>query len=161
MTQSHYCNMPRSAFITRCRWLCVPVILAAVGCQDYRWRWDYEQAEQDARQQEKHLFIFYKHWLNDESNRMHREVLADPAVGALFQDTINLLLEKDSAPEYAKYLARYGVTSPPAFVVVAPDGTYRVQTGFIPKDRFIEFIKQSKATRPASEPRASPGPRKT
>jgi len=160
MTQCHYYNMPRRSFITRFRWLCVPVMLAAAGCQDYRWRWDYEQAEQDARQQGKHLFIFYKHWLNDESNRMHNEVLADDAVGALFQDTINLLLEKDSAPEYAQYLTRYGITTPPAFVVVAPDGTYRVQTGFISKDRFVEFIKQSKATRPASAPRASPGSRK-
>jgi len=160
MTEYHYCNTQRSSFVTWARWLCVPIILAAVGCQDYRWRWDYEQAEQNARQQGKHLFIFYKHWLNDESNRMHNEVLADPAVGALFQDTINLLLEKDSAPEYAQYLARYGVTTPPAFVVVAPDGTYRVRTGYIPKDRFIEFIKQSKTTRPADAARASPESRK-
>ena len=160
MNQSHYSNLSRRSFFTCFRWLCIPVILAAIGCQDYRWRWDYEQAEQDARQQEKHLFIFYKHWLNDESNRMHSEVLADPAVGTLFQDTINLLLEKDSAPEYAKYLTRYGVTAPPAFVVVAPDGTYRIQTGYIAKDRFIEFIKQSKTTRPASTPRASLGSRK-
>lgn len=159
MTQSHSCHIQRT-FITRCRWLLVPIVLAAVGCHDYRWRWDYEQAEQNARQQEKFLFIFYKYWLNDESNRMHSEVLADPAVGALFQDTINLLLEKDSAPEYARYMTRYGVANPPAFVVVAPDGTYRVRTGYISKDRFIEFIKQAKTTRPASDTRAPPEKRK-
>jgi len=156
MTAYHYRNRQTRSLITRCRWLCIPILLATVGCQDYRWRWDYQQAEQNAREQQKYLFIFYKHWLNDESNHMHNEVLADPAVGALLQDTINLLLEKDSSPEYAKYLTRYGVTAPPAFVVVAPDGTYRVQTGYIAKDRFIDFIKQAKTTRPAESPRASP-----
>lgn len=124
--------------------LCL-MAMCATGCADMKWRWDYNQAEQQARQQGKHLFIFYKWWLSNESNRMHGEVMADPAVGSQLQDTINLLLEKDSSPEYANYMVKYGVTSPPAFVMVAPDGTYYVQSGFVPKDRFIDFIKNAKS----------------
>lgn len=142
------------------RWAIALAVLAAAGCQDYRWRWDYQKAEQQARQQNKYLFVFYKSWLSNESNRMHGEVLADPAVGALLADTVNLLLEKDSSPEYGNYLAKYGVTSPPAFVVVAPDGTYHAASGFIPKDRFIEFVKNAKAGRSPSGKRPATAPAK-
>jgi len=131
-------------------------VLAAAGCQDYRWRWDYQAAEAQAREQGKDLFIFYKWWMSDDSNRMHGEVVASPEVGALLQDTINLLLEKDSSPEYAQYLAKYGVNSTPAFVVVKPDGDYRVELGYIAKDRFIEFIRKAKADSASNAPRPSP-----
>jgi hypothetical protein len=133
-------------------WLLCAVGLAPAlsGCHDYRWTADYQQAEQQARSQNKQLFIFYKWWLSDESNRMHGEVLADPQVGALFQDTVNVLLEKDSSPAYSRYMTKYGVTSPPAFVIVAPDGNYQYRTGFIPKDRFIEFVRSAKAGRASS-----------
>ncbi|HSW44941.1 MAG TPA: hypothetical protein VLM89_05170 [Phycisphaerae bacterium] len=141
-------------------WLTAPLILGSVGCQDYKWRWDFNQAEQDARQQGKHLFIFYKWWLNNESNRMHGDVLSDPAVGAQFQDTINLFLEKDSSTEYANYMTKYGVTSPPAFVIVAPDGTYYTAAGFIPKDRFIEFAKNAKAGQSPGDRKSPPAPAK-
>ena len=142
------------------RWLIALALLAAAGCQDYKWRWDYQQAEQQARQQNKYLFVFYKWWLSNDSNRMHDYINADPAVAAQLQDTINLLLEKDSSPEYANYLAKYGVTAPPAFVIVAPDGTYYVAGGFIPKDRFIEFIKNAKAGRSPSGKRPATAPAK-
>jgi thioredoxin-related protein len=141
-------------------WLLALAVLAAAGCQDYRWRWDYQQAEQQARQQNKYLFVFYKWWLSNDSNRMHDYIQTDPAVGALFADTVNLLLEKDSSPGYANYLAKYGVTAPPAFVIVAPDGTYYVASGFIPKDRFIEFVKNAKAGRSPGGKRPATAPAK-
>jgi thiol:disulfide interchange protein len=140
-------------------WLTLSIIaMCATGCTDCKWRWDYQQAEQQARQQGKYVFIFYKWWLSNESNRMHYYIQTDLAVAAQLQDTVNLLLEKDSSPEYANYLAKYGVTSPPAFVVVAPDGTYYVQSGFIPKDRLIEFIKNAKSGRAPGGKRATAGP---
>ncbi len=120
-------------------------MLAATGCADYKWRQDSQQAEQQAREQGKYLFVFYKGFLNNQSDRMHSDVLADPEVGALFNDTVNLLLMREQSPEHANYVAKYGVTSPPACVMVAPDGTYYVQSGFISKDRFIEFIKNAKS----------------
>jgi hypothetical protein len=134
-------------------------LLAAVGCQDYRWRWDYQAAEAQAREQGKDLFIFYKWWLNDDSNRMHDMLLKSPEVGALLQDTVNLLLEKDSSTEqapYSQYVTKFGVNTTPAFVLVKPDGSYRVEVGYIPKDRFIEFIKKAKAGTSPNTPRAAP-----
>lgn len=142
-----------------CRWLAVPLFMTAgVGCQEYHWRTDYAQAEQDARQQGKHLFIFYKWWLDSDSNRMFSEELSDPAVKAVFQDTINLLLDKDFGPQYIEYMGKYGVTSYPASVIVAPDGRFVVRTGRIPKDQFIEWAKKAKpppGKQPA--PKAEPG----
>lgn len=109
---------------------------------------DYRAAEQQARSQGKHLFIFYKWWMSNESNRMHGDVLTDAQVSAELRDTVNVLLEKDSSPDFAAYMSKYGVTAPPAFVIAAPDGTYQVRTGYIPKDRFIEFVRAAKAPRP-------------
>jgi thioredoxin-related protein len=147
----------RTSLPRRRLWLVLPLVALAVGCTDYRWRWDYEQAEREAREQDKYLFIFYKWWLSSESNRMHNDILTEPEVGALFQDTINVLLERDSSPEYAKYMAQYGVVSPPAFVLVAPDGTMRKKTGFVPKERFMEFVQRAKS--PDSSRRRPPRPR--
>ncbi len=144
-------------------WLALSLVaLGATGCADFKWRKDFQRAEQEAREQGKYLFIFYKGFLNNESDRMHADVLASPSVGELFIDTINLLLLKEESIEAANYLAKYGVTSPPACVVVAPDGTYYVQSGYIPKERFIEFIKNAKAGRGAGGKRPTPAPaRKT
>jgi hypothetical protein len=147
MTIKMYAEASRRSLTIALGGLIAIAMLAAPGCQDYKWRWDYQKAEQEAREQGKYLFVFYKWWLSDASNQMHGNVLPDPAVGALFQDTINLLLEKDSSTEYANYLSRYGVTSPPAFVLVAPDGTYYVASGFLPKERFIDFVKNAKEGR--------------
>ena len=139
--------------------LAAVVLLSVCGCQDYKWRLgDYLKAEQEAAEKTHYLFVFYKWWLSDASNQMHGNVLPDAAVGALFQDTVNVLLEKDSSPEYANYMARYGVTSPPAFVLVAPDGTYYVASGFLPKERFIEFVQSAKSGRSAGSRRPAPAP---
>ena len=129
--------------------LFLPLALLAGGCHQYRWTTDFQAAEDYAHQQNKYLFIFYKWWLSNESNRMHGDVLSDSAVGSHLHDMVTVLLEKDSSPEYARYMTKYGVTSAPAFVIVAPDGSYQVRTGFIPKDRFIEFIEAAKTPHPA------------
>jgi hypothetical protein len=124
-------------------------VSAITGCQHYHWSTDYQSAEDYARQQQKYLFIFYKWWLSDDSNRMHGDVISDPAVAAHLKGMVSVLLEKDSSPEYGRYMSKFGVTSAPAFVIVAPDGSYQVRTGFIPKDRFIEFIESARTARPA------------
>lgn len=129
--------------------------LFLTGCQAYHWKTDYQKAEEQAREQNKYLFVFYKWWLSNDSNRMHGDVLADPEVGDLFQDTVNVLLEKDSSPEFSRYMSKYGVTAAPAFVIAAPDGSYQSRTGFIPKDRFMEFVQVAKTQHPEK-----PAPRK-
>jgi len=128
-----------------------PILLAMLtGCADYRWHWDFNSAselettEAFAREQNKTLFIFYKWYLDSEANRMHGDVLADDKVGALFQDTINILIDKASGPAYERYVNRYGVTAPPACILVAPDGRYKVLSGFIPIDRFIPLVEKAR-----------------
>jgi hypothetical protein len=118
-----------------------------VGCHDYHWTADPQRAEQVAKAQHRYLFVFYKSWLSNDSNRMHGDVLPDPEVAANFDDTINLLIDS-TCPDNVHYMNKYGVTSAPAFVLVAPDGDFQVRTGFLPKDSFIEFIQSARAAKP-------------
>jgi hypothetical protein len=137
----------------------LPVLACAVsGCSDYHWTSDYQSAETAAQRENRYLFIYYKWWLGNDSARMETEVLADASVASHLRDTVNVRIEKDSSVDYARYMSKFGVTAAPAFVVVAPDGTYQVRTGFVPKDRFIEFIESAKTPRPArpGSPAAAP-----
>ncbi len=130
-------------------------IAALTGCAQYEWKTEYAQyqaAEQEARQGGRHMFVFYKYWLDSDSNRMlSNEVLSDPEVTGLFQNTINLLVEKDFGPQYAEYMNRYNVTTPPAAVIVRPDGSYRVRQGFVPKEEFIRWAREAMSS-PATAP---------
>jgi hypothetical protein len=134
--------------------------VAVAGCEDYRWQWSFQSpddlrlVEQRAREQHKVLFIFYKWYLDSDSNRMHGDVLADNEVGKLFKDTVNIIIDKASGPGYEHHLTRYGVHSPPAFIVVGPDGRYKVFSGYIPKERFIDLIANAKTNLAGSAPRA-------
>ena len=143
---NHFCRLWRPGAL-----LCVLVL--ATGCQSYEWVLDHSrfaQAEQRAREEDKHIFIFCKSWTDEASNRMlGNEVLSDPVVVSLFQDTINLLVEEAGGPKYVAYMGKYGVSRCPASVVVAPDGTYQVRTGFVPKQEFIEFAKKALIASPA------------
>ena len=99
-----------------------------VGCQDYKWQWsfqspeDLQKAEDGARQKNKMVFIFYKWYLDSDANRMHGDVLADNQIGSLFRDTENILIDRAAGPDYERYLTKYGVTTAPACILVAPDG---------------------------------------
>jgi hypothetical protein len=131
----------------------------STGCASYNWQIDYQVAEQEARAKDKYLFIFYKWWLDNASNRMlSEEVLSSPEVMKHFQDTVNLLIEKDNGPAYVDYVRKYEVTEFPAAIIVAPDGTYQVRRGFVPKDRFIDFVVKAKQPAPdrPRPPRPSP-----
>lgn len=134
----------RSIFVSvvACVWI--------AGCRDYNWQWsfqspaDMQKLETEAHDQQKLVFIFYKWYLDSDANRMHGDVLADNEVGALFADSVNLLIDKAAGPDYERYLTRYGVTAPPACVLVAPDGRYKVFTGYIPKDQFIPLVQAAR-----------------
>lgn len=131
---------------------------ASTGCQTYNWRDDFERAEAEARDKNKDLFIFYKWYLDNDSNRMlSSEVLSDPKVVGLFQDSINLLIEKEYGPRYVAYVGRYGVTTYPSSIIVRPDGTFAVKKGFTPKKAFIAFVERARGdadTQPKSARRA-------
>lgn len=129
------------------------LVLVGTGCQSYHWRNDVMAAETDARESGKHLFVFYKWYLDSHSNRMLSETLSDPKVEKLFRDTVNVVLES-GYPEFDAYVQRFGVHTYPATIILAPDGTYQVRLGFIPKDRFIAFVERAK------QPRAPRGSRR-
>ena len=112
---------------------------------------DFRAAEQIAGDQTKDLFIFYKWWLSQESNRMHSEVLTDQQVFQQLKNTVNLIMERDSTAGADQYMSKYGITSAPAFVVARPDGTFKTCTGFVPKERFVEFLKNAKTASSAQQ----------
>lgn len=126
--------------------LLVPFLVAwSAGCQEYNWRNDIEGLEQQAREQGKDVFIFYKYWLDQGSSDMLSVELSDPQVKALFQDTINVLIDKDYGPRFEKFMERYGVTSYPASVIVRPDGKPKVLFGRVPKEQFIKWATEAKS----------------
>lgn len=137
-------RLARRALVTAC--------LAAmlVGCQEYGWRRDYVRAEEQARDEGKDLFIFYKWYLDRDSNDMLFYELSDPEVKALFQDTVNLLLDKSFGPDYVQYMQKYGVSSYPTSVIVRHDGRFDVLPGRVSEDEFLEWAKAAKA--PPSKP---------
>jgi thiol:disulfide interchange protein len=140
-------------------WLGAAAMLST-GCASYNWWIDYAAAEQEARESNKYLFIFYKWYLDNASSRMlGDEVLSSPEVMKHFQDTVNLLIDKEHGPAYVEYLRKYDVTEFPAAIIVAPDGTFQVRRGFVPKDRFIEFVE--KAKQPVPERPRPPQPQPT
>jgi len=158
-------HLGATAAVGRCRRSGWVVLLAAVaGCHDYRWNWDFqktediEAVERAAREKNKDLFIFYKGFFDNDSIYMHNEVLADNEVGALFQDTVNVLLDQLGGPVFEEYMrSRYGVSEPPAFVLVAPDGTFETRTGRMQKPEFVEWVKRTKSSPPAPTEKPKPG----
>jgi len=137
----------------------VTVLVAggAAGCLQYDWQHDFERGEAQAREQNKDMFIFYKYYLDSDSNRMlSSEVLSDPEIVSLFQDTINVLIDSSFGPQYEAYVARFGVSSYPASILVAPNGQYETLKGFVPKQRFIEFVRDFRRKHAPAEPAAEP-----
>lgn len=134
---------------------CTLLLAACCGCQDLRWSSDPQQAEEQARQQHRYLFVFYKYWLDSDSGHMFsNDGLSSPRVTRLLQDTVNVLIDQDYGPSYRNYVSKYGVNSYPAVIVVAPDGTYQARTGYLSEDRLIEFLEAAKSQHP---PRPVPG----
>lgn len=134
------------------RWsvlLLLSLLVAGTGCQGgYRWEMvNFQGAEKRAREQGKVLFIFYQFWLDTrESGRMKGyEVLSDPEVEAEFQNTVNVLIDRDSGPSYTSYVRKYGVSTYPASILLTPDGNKHVRTGFVPKQEFLEWVRGVKA----------------
>ncbi len=132
---------------------------ACTGCVNYNWQDNIERAEQRAKAENKKLFVFYKWWLDNDSNRAITDVLNAPEVARLFQGTVNCMIEKDYRPNQ-QYMTRHGVDRTPAFMIVAPDGTYQKVAGYVPKEAFIRWANNAlsgKATdRPDRPPPVAP-----
>jgi len=143
------------------RFGCVLFALAAVacfsgGCVEYRWEENVERAEQRAKAEGKYLFVFYKWWLSNDSNRMQAEVIDQPDVAKLFQGTVNCRIVYEYPPN-REYMARHGVDRAPGFLVQAPDGSYQKLTGYVPKEAFIKWAQAAlTTTRPPERPSKPP-----
>ncbi len=114
--------------------------LVCTGCVNYNWEDNIERAEQRAKVEKKYLFVFYKWWFLPESNRMENDVLQQPDVAKVFQDTVNCLIVYDWPPNRA-YMAKHGVGQAPGFLIMAPEGSYQQRTGYVPKEAFIRWAE--------------------
>lgn len=131
-------------------------MMCCVGCADYRWRDNFEDAAKQATEQNKPLFIYYRHWLNADSTRMFNDVLSQPDVVAEFQNSINCQLELDW-PENREHMAKYGVKTVPGYVIVFPDGRFVARAGLMSKERFLRFARSALAM--GGKPVAPPPPK--
>lgn len=127
--------------VVRAAVLAVFIGLGCTGCAGYNWTNDLSYAEQRARTERKPLFVFYKWWLDNDSNRMIMDVLNQPEVMRLFQNTVNCELFYE-VPAHREFMARHGVDKVPGFVIQAPDGSYQKSSGYIPKEEFIQWVSR-------------------
>jgi hypothetical protein len=144
------------------RFGCVLVAAAAAaclssGCVEYRWEENVERAEQRAKAEGKYLFVFYKWWLSNDSNRMQSEVIDQPDVARVFQGTVNCRIVYEYHPN-RDYMARHGVDRAPGFLVVAPDGSYQRLTGYVPKEAFVKWAQTAMTATKTPERPVKPPP---
>lgn len=122
-------------------WMALPAVvgmLLATGCAEYKWEESFERAEQRAKAENKYLFVFYRWWLDSDSNRMMADVIQQPDVVRLFQNTVNACIVYEYPPN-RQYMAKHGVDKAPGFLIKAPDGSFQKRTGYIPKDAFLQW----------------------
>ena len=91
------------------------------------WRYNYERALATARKQKRNLFIFHHSVFVDASNRCAR-LLDQPEAAALLDETVCCRLDWVIVKN-RETAARFGLTDPPGFVVLRPDGTYHARPG--------------------------------
>lgn len=140
--------------IWRATFVLAIVAFSSGGCAEYRWEENVERAEQRAKAEGKYLFVFYKWWLANDSNRMQSEVIDQPDVAKLFQNTVNCRIVYEYTPN-REYMAKHGVDRAPGFVIVAPDGAYQKLSGYVPKEAFSRWV-QAALTKGPERPNAPP-----
>jgi len=124
------------------RYLGLAVVVASafvhIGCVDYKWQDNIERAEQQAKAENKYMFVFYKWWLDSDCNRVLSDVVNQPDTVKLFQNTINCQVVYEYPPN-RQYMAKHGIERVPGFMIKAPDGSYQKRVGYIPKEAFIQW----------------------
>ncbi len=97
----------------------------------------HERALDAARNQNRRLFIVYKWWVDGRSSKLiHR--LSRPHVSSQFGEAVKCILDWDHIPN-RRHVAKYGVTTFPAMIIVEPDGRHRVLPGVPTIDDIIRF----------------------
>jgi hypothetical protein len=105
----------------------------------YNWEQDIDRAEQRAKAEKRALFVYYKYWLNNDSNVFISDVLNKPEVGKQFQNTVNCILDQDFQKN-RQYMAKHGVNQVPGYLIKLPDGTHQEKTGILSKDAFLAWV---------------------
>ncbi len=93
----------------------------------YSWHTDFDRALGIARRRNVNVFVFYHSVFSDTSKYMESR-LAEPAVAALFRNTVNCKLDW-SNPRNRDLMEPYGVDRVPAFLIIRPDGTFHTRIG--------------------------------
>lgn len=121
------------------------------GCASNRWLYNYTDAERAATTQEKDLLIVYRDHL-DLSSADLEDALGAPILTNPLKNYVLCSLVSAYAPN-RKYVAQYGVTTPPALMVVHPDGTYHAKTEGFSSEAILAFLNSAKAPgeRPARD----------
>ncbi|NOX58012.1 MAG: hypothetical protein GXP29_04035 [Planctomycetes bacterium] len=145
-------RLARMAFVGSCALL----MFSAAACGP-AWVYTFNEAERIARPKERPILVFYRDHLDVASARI-REVLEQPETMALLEGYVACSLISAYDPN-RKFVAQYGVTSPPALIVIHPDGTYHALADVSDAVQIRAFLSNAKP--PGQKPnvnRAIPRP---
>lgn len=138
--------------------LSIVAALICAGCADITWDQDVDRAEQRAKAEKKVLFVYYWRMLDNDSNRTYADVLRQPEVARLFQNTVNAQVCYD-VKAHRLYMGRHGVEQAPAFLIKRPDGSFDRHVGYMTRDAFLgwaEAAMKGTTERPAKPPPITP-----
>ncbi len=145
--------IPHSTFVRKstiriAACLVVLLILCSSGCAP-TWVYSYVEAERQAKPAEKPILIVYRDHLDVKSGKV-QDMVESPSLASATSKYVRCSLISAFDPN-RRYLAQYGVTSPPALVIVHPDGTFHCLRNEFSTSIIKEFLTTSKA--PGERPR--------
>ncbi|RMF83336.1 MAG: hypothetical protein D6744_04870 [Planctomycetota bacterium] len=112
----------RSHLLRRTRLTAMVLVLAGLaGCApEVRWRGlIFEPVFRDAQRDQKVTFVYLRNWYMPACTEFEKGVLRDPEVVQAAEPLYCAKLEFDYATSYVK---RWGVSEPPAIVLLDPQG---------------------------------------
>jgi len=117
------------------------IALLAAGCGS-RWSYSYIEAERQAAARERPLLITYRDHLEFSSGDLE-DAVKSPAIEPMLKNYVLCSLVSAYAPN-RKYVSQFGVASPPAVIVVHPDGTFHATTDQLTTEGIAGFLAGAK-----------------
>jgi hypothetical protein len=112
------------------------------GCGS-KWTYSYIEAERKAAAEERDILVIYRDHL-DFSSADLEDAMQSPVLEPVTKDYVLCSLVSAYAPN-RRYVAQFGVASPPAVIVVHPDGTYHAQTERLTPEDIRSFLAGAQA----------------
>lgn len=132
----------------------------AASPADFHWRRSYTDARREAEATGRSLLLFYKWWLSP-ATRSVEQTLEEPGVWRALREMVPCRLDSDYLPNRS-LMSGYGVSGPPAIVILRPDGRIlTLQGGDISAEALINLARQAaEQTQPNAEtpPASDPAP---